>query len=235
MIRINFADLGYAARHPLRAIRYLLHRDNIPYEVCLRHLPAAPVIVEAGAFDGSNTMEFVQRWPGSRVYAFEPVPSAYSRLAAVARDFPGRILPQACAIGRKAGTASMHVSGGDDRGEQSSSLLEPTRTLAEFPFVTFPGRTIKVVVESLDSWAEARQVKRVDFLWLDLQGLELEALCGAERLLAGCSAIHCEVQNIELYRGAPLYPEVRSWLSQRGFHPVCEAIFRRGGNVLFTR
>jgi hypothetical protein len=63
----------------------------------------------------------------------------------------------------------------------------------------------------------------------------LDALRGAEGLLRDCSAIHCEVQNLALYEGAPLYPEVRAWLMDHGFCPVREAIFRRGGNVLFAR
>jgi hypothetical protein len=75
----------------------------------------------------------------------------------------------------------------------------------------------------------------VDFLWFDLQGMELAALKGCGDLLSSVSAIHCEVQNFPLYEGAPLYPEVYKWLKQRGFAVAHEAIFRRGGNVLFVR
>jgi hypothetical protein len=43
------------------------------------------------------------------------------------------------------------------------------------------------------------------------------------------------VQALELYEAAPLYPELSRWLERKGFHAACEAIFRRGGNVLFVR
>jgi FkbM family methyltransferase len=235
MMRVSGRDLAYAAAHPLRALRYLRHRDRISCSECAGHLPAAPVIVEAGAFDGSNTREFLQHWPECRVHAFEPVPTAFRRLQSVADEFPGRVFAHPLAIGSHPGRAVMHVSGAPGGGEQSSSLLPPAATLAEFPFVAFSGETAEVEVVTLDEWARQQGVERVDFFWLDLQGLELAALRGAERLLGGCSAIHCEVQHISLYEGAVLYPELRAWLAARGFRPVCEAVFRRGGNVLFVR
>jgi FkbM family methyltransferase len=71
----------------------------------------------------------------------------------------------------------MHVSVvGSSGGEQSSSLLAPTATHQEFPFVGFHDETIPVRVSRLDEWAALMDVKRVDFLWLDLQGMELAAL-----------------------------------------------------------
>lgn len=235
MFRLSPADLVYAAFHPFQAWRYLTRRDSIDAAICRRYLPAHPVIVEAGAFDGTNSREFASTWDAAAVYAFEPVPSAFARLTEVAADFPEKIFPQPLALGGEPGRAIMHVSGGGTSGEQSSSLLDPTATRAEFPFVEFSGATAEVQVVTLDDWARERGVGRVDFLWLDLQGFELKALQGGDGLLAGCAAIHCEVQNIPLYAGAALYPEVRDWLAARGFHPVCEAIFRRGGNVLFVR
>jgi FkbM family methyltransferase len=235
MLRANLSDVFYGVQHPLRAARYLWHRDTITYAECATYLPPNPVIIEAGAFDGTNSREFVRYWPSCRVYAFEPVPSAYRRLESVAAEHSGSIFAHPLAVGRVAGTAQMHVSGSQAAGEQSSSLLTPTGTKSEFPFVQFSTGTIDVPVVVLDDWAAEMNIGTVDFFWLDLQGFELAALQGAERLLQACSAIHCEVQQVPLYQDAPLYPEVRSWLDSRGFRPVCEAIFRRGGNVLFAR
>ena len=44
------------------------------------------------------------------------------------------------------------------------------------------GDAIEVLTTSLDDWAAQHGVDRVDFLWLDLQGTELDALRGGERL-----------------------------------------------------
>lgn len=234
--KITSSDIYYGLRHPLRAWRYLRHRDTISYEICARYIPADPVIVEAGAYDGSNTRDFCGFWPDCQVYAFEPVPSAYERLLKVAEDFPTQVHPQNIALADETGVSEMHVSViGSSGGEQSSSLLTPSATHQEFPFIGFRGETISVKVTNLAGWAEMNNVRWVDFLWLDLQGMELAALKGCGDLLSGVHAIHCEVQNVELYSGSPLYVDLSSWLKSRGFSAVCEAVFRRGGNVLFAR
>jgi FkbM family methyltransferase len=236
MPRVNLPDISYGLRHPLQAWRYLRQRDTIPYEICAHYLPTNPVIVEAGAYDGSNTRDFCRFWPECQVYAFEPVPSAYERLLKAAAEFADQIHPQNMALGRRSETSEMHVSvTGPSAGEQSSSLLAPAATLEEFPFVDFRKETISVEVTRLDAWAAERNVKRVDFLWLDLQGMELAAMEGCGEILATISAIHCEVQNLPLYSGAPMYPEVYAWLKKLGFRVAQEAVFRRGGNVLFVR
>lgn len=90
-------------------------------------------------------------------------------------------------------------------------------------------------MRTIDSWADSQGVDRVDFLWLDMQGYEMEALSGASRILPTVAAIHMEVSNIQLYEHAPLYPEVRERLAAWGFRPAIEAVFRIGGNVLFVR
>jgi len=110
MPRATLSDISYGLRHPLQAWRYLRHRDTIPYETCARYLPANPVIVEAGAYDGSNTRDFCRLWPDCKVYAFEPVPSAYERMLNVSAEFPGRIHPQKMALGRRTETSEMHIS-----------------------------------------------------------------------------------------------------------------------------
>ena len=236
MPRINLPDVVYGLRHPLKSLRYLRHRDTISYEICARYLPANPVIVEAGAYDGSTTQEFCRFWPECQVYAFEPVPSAHERLVQAAAEFPDRSHPQSMALGETAGNCDMHVSvTGVSGGEQSSSLLVPAAAREEFPFVNFCSETTPVRVTRLDEWAAGENLQSIDFLWLDLQGMELAALKGCGDLLSTVSAIHCEVQALELYKAAPLYPELSRWLERKGFHAACEAIFRRGGNVLFVR
>jgi FkbM family methyltransferase len=154
----------------------------------------------------------------------------------VAAEYPDRIHPQKMALGSATADAEMNVSvTGAEGGEQSSSLLPPSATRKEFPFVGFREETIPVRVTRLEEWAAVNNVRPIDFLWLDLQGMELAALEGCGDLLSAVAAIHCEVQNVALYDQAPMYPEVSAWLQRRGFRVAHEALFRRGGNVLFVR
>jgi hypothetical protein len=114
-------------------------------------------------------------------------------------------------------------------------MLAPTaQQLREFPDIAF-GIKQMVPMRTLDSWAIRTNVPRIDFMWLDMQGYELQALEGATKVLKGVSAIHIEVSNVQLYEGAPLYPEVKARMADWGFIPAIEAFFRVSGNVLFVQ
>ena len=56
-MRINVPNLRYALAHPFRAARYVVHRDRISFDAIAKYLPEDPVIVEAGAHDGTTTVE----------------------------------------------------------------------------------------------------------------------------------------------------------------------------------
>jgi FkbM family methyltransferase len=235
-MRINLPNLLYALAHPLRAARYVVHRDRIPYNAIAKYVPADAVIVEAGAHDGSTTVEMASFWPKSTIHAFEPVSSAAAEVRRKVAGFGERVQCHQIALGDADSFMDMHVSGDGSAGAcQSSSLLAPTNAqMREFPAIPF-GTKERVRVRSLDSWAEESGLGSVDFMWLDMQGYELVALAGAKRVLARVSAIHMEVSNVQLYEGAALYPAVRRAMAAWGFEPVIEAFFRVSGNVLFAR
>ncbi len=234
-MRISGKNLLWAAQHPIKTLRYVKFRDVIPYSEIARHLPQNPVILEAGAANGENTVEMANFWPAATIHAFEPVPAAKTLVDQKTTAMKQRVHTYPCALGDQSGVFTLHVSGsGDGNATQSSSLLKPSGHHEEYGFVVFED-TVEVEVVQLDAWAESHGVKRLDFLWLDMQGFELRALKGGTEILKSVSAIQIEVQHTELYDGAPLYPEVKAWLRQHGFVPKIEAVFRIGGNVLFTR
>lgn len=235
-MRVNLPNLLYAFAHPLRTMRYVRHRDAIAYADIRRFIPSNPVIVEAGAHDGTNTVEMAEFWPYATIHAFEPIPSAAAAVAARIKPFGERVQCHAIGLGPQDGEVDMNVSGDGTAGScQSSSMLRPTAAqLREYPDIPF-GLTQRVPMRTLESWAAAARVSRIDFMWLDMQGYELAALDGAGHLLQSTSAIHMEVSNVRLYEGAPLYPEVKARMGSWGFVPRIEAFFRVSGNVLFVR
>jgi 2-O-methyltransferase len=183
-------------------------------------LPLDPVVVEAGAHAGTDTVGLARAWPGGHVHAFEPVPSLFTRLV----DRTSSMKNVSCyqlALGGAVTTSDMHVSGGESDG--SSSLLSPSGHLEEHPLVTFDAR-IAVSVTTLNAWAVAAGVPRVDFLWLDLQGSELDVLKAGDVLLRTVSVVYAEVSLKPMYDSAPLYPEVRSWMEGAGFAVVREEL-----------
>ena len=116
-----------------------------------RYLPRAPVIIEAGAHDASDTAHFARLHGDGSIHAFEPDPAT---------------LRESC-----------------------HSLHGPN----------------------------AKEWTGIDGMWLDMQGYELSALKGAGPLLDSVRALILEISAVELYEGCTLWPDVREWLTCRGF------------------
>lgn len=57
----------------------------------------------------------------------------------------------------------------------------------------------------------------IDFLKLDLQGYELEALNGCGKLLERIKIITIEIEFIPLYDGQPLFGDIDVYLRAQGF------------------
>lgn len=197
-----------------------------------RFLPPHPVIVDAGAHIGTDTIEMAKRWPAARVHSFEPIPSVFERLKTDTSRFPNVTCYQ-MALSDHSGESTMFVSGGTSDG--SSSLLPPKEHLNTHPEVTFEEQ-IKVKVLTLDDWAKEYGIERVDALWLDLQGAEHQVMMASPRIMSSVKAIHLEVSLNEQYSGGSLYPIVKAWLEEQGFEIMTEALaWEDGGNVLAAR
>lgn len=181
-------------------------------------LPKNPVILEAGAHIGVDSVEMALMWPGSTIHAFEPVPSLYDKLVNNTYKF-SNIRCYQLALSNVAGRAPFYVSGGG--GDASSSLLKPKDHLLQHPQITFD-TVIEVPTLTLDDWADQNGVDRIDFMWLDMQGHELAMLKAAPRILKTVSVIFLEVSREELYFGTSLFNEVHPWLMSQGFQYICE-------------
>lgn len=198
--------------HPIQSLRYRLRlRDADRLKRALRrHLPRDAVIVEAGAHRGEDTADLAHLFPHGHIHAFEPAPPAYEALRATVGDRPNVTCHQ-LALGTTEGTAPMWV---EPQAPNYSSLLQPTATIE-----VFGGSFTEVDVEiaTLGRWAEREGIRRVDGMWLDMQGGELAMLKAAGAIFETTRALILEISSVEMYAGAPLWPEVRSWLQGEGF------------------
>jgi len=181
------------------------------------YLPENPVIVEAGAFDGGDSVLLAKFWPKGHVYSFEPVPELYNlSLKNISRC--GNIKLYQKALSDVTGRSIFYVSSQDTSGtwpSASSSLLPPKEHLIYHPQTKFP-RTIEVETISLDDWASNEGVSKVDFFWLDMQGYELNTLQVSELALKA-SVIFTEVLFVEAYAGQYLYADTVKWMNEHGF------------------
>ena len=126
-------------------------------------LPENPIIIEAGAHRGRDTVKMKKLWPQSTIYCFEPVTGLFDQLTENTKNLPG-IHRYPIALSNKVGNEIMHVSGG--RSDACSSLLQPNIDLMTSPDITFETK-VSVPTTTLDQWAQEHSISHVDFLWLD--------------------------------------------------------------------
>lgn len=200
------------------------------FDVVGKYLPQNPVIVEAGANDGSSTLDLAKQWPKARIFAFEPVPAVFEQLKSTVRGLPNVVCTN-CALGEREANMTMSLS---SNNFASSSLLRPTRVKEYFSHVGFVDE-VTVPVVNLQNWLAARGIHHVDLMWLDLQGYEPLVFASSPELMRTVKVIQTEVNLVEIYEGAVLYNQFRSDLETAGFDVIEESLGESQGDIICVR
>lgn len=204
-----------------------------PWELFEEHLAPGSVILEAGAADGADTARLAALNGGSvKVIALEPVPAAFHRLLMATASL-SNVRAMQLALSSESGEVDMWESVGAG-GSDSSSILDPAMHGQFFSDVSFTSR-IRVESFTIDDLLTRIGCPRFDFMWLDLQGLELDILAASQTARSQVKAIYMEVSRHELYAGAPTYRQVFDRMRTWGFVAVHDRVGAISGNVLFVR
>ena len=137
-------------------------------------LSAGAVVVDAGANIGIYS-QFLSRCVGPTgvVHSFEPSPENFERLQSAKRKLANVRLSQA-AVGECSGKAELYLSDKLNVDHRTYATEGDSR------------RAVPIDVIALDDYFKPGQ--RVDLIKMDIQGYELHALRGANRVLADNSA-----------------------------------------------
>jgi FkbM family methyltransferase len=146
------------------------YTDRAERQLLRSILSAGAVVVDAGANIGVYS-QFLSRCVGPTgvVHAFEPSPKNFRRLQSATHKLANVHLSQA-AVGECSGRSKLHLSNQlnvDHRTYATEGDLRPA---------------LQIDVIALDDYFEPGQ--RVDLIKMDIQGYELHALQGANRVLA---------------------------------------------------
>lgn len=201
--------------------------EPVPFSLLKKILPENPIIIEAGAQFGEDTQWMSQMWPQGTVYAFEPSPTSFAELQKVASQATN-IVPFPLALSNQKGESFFYLAGG------ASSLLKPQDSFNTDYFHSDLNNPIVVKTVLLDEWAQENNVNAIDFMWLDMEGNELNALEGAPALINTVKLIYTEVNLQKFWHGCALYEDVKAWMSAHGFVEIWSYIVPHWhGNVLF--
>ena len=184
---------------------------GVEHNSVLKYLDCNTVI-DVGGNRGQFALAARHHFPEATIVSFEPLAAP----AGIFRDIfasDRKVVQHVAAIGPESGSREIHVSGHDD----SSSLLP----ISELQEENFPGtaavETAQVRIGPLDEFLDATDIAAPAMLKLDVQGFELDALRGCEKLLANFEWVYCECSFVELYIGQNLAADVIDWLAARGF------------------
>ncbi len=205
--------------------------DENKYQIA-KYISQNPIILEAGACDGRDTLQMATVWEKAQIHAFEPIESLFEETKKKVQNFK-QIHIYKAGLASKTGNTTLYVSEGKSTG--SSSIMKPKEHLEIHPEVLFK-KEIEIEVFTIDEWAKKNNISKIDLMWLDLQGAEMSVLKSSPNILNTTKAIFSEVSLKQMYENTPLYPEFRAWLETQGFSVAWEDLpYEDMGNVLFVR
>lgn len=192
-----------------------MHIAPILKEQITQYLPKRPIIVEAGAHIGRDTLRMSALWPEAQIHAFEPVSSLYEQLLSQTVDLQN-VVCYNLALSDHTGTERLHVSSGASTAV--SSLFEPYEYLKDRPQVKFEAQMVPTM--TLDRWAQDYGIDQVDFLWLDMQGAEKKVLDASPKIVETVGCLVMEASLTQRFKETPLFKELKPWIEEKGFTVV---------------
>lgn len=133
-------------------------------------------VIDVGAHEGSYAADVARLVRGARVFAFEPHPETFKRLAAAG----GAYTPVHAAVASEPGTVTLYDRG-SPAGTQHASLVP---NVIETIHAQATARRWEVPATTLDRFVAEQRIERVHLLKIDTEGSELDVLRGARACLA---------------------------------------------------
>jgi FkbM family methyltransferase len=176
-----------------------------------------PTILEIGCNDGTHTLWFNEMFEYPTIYCFEPDPRAIGRFKSkvgqrsninlfeiALSDLNGTTTFYQSSFGNYEKLAERYSSGLLEKMPEgwdlSGSIRKPKEHLEVHPGVSFE-QAISVKTKTLDTWYEEHGIDIIDFIWMDVQGAELDVFRGGKNALSKTRFIYTEYNNQELYEG----------------------------------
>ncbi|MEX2044701.1 MAG: FkbM family methyltransferase [Opitutus sp.] len=160
-------------------------------------------IIDAGAYRGEWARMIHAIFPEAAVLMIEPQPARAQDMLRLCREHP-LFRFRSEAVGAKSGHSVFLLA------ESNSRMITPETQLPEGP------PTCTVTVATLAELAVAEGFAGCEFLKLDLQGHELEALAGAGELFGRVEVILTEVSLLRI-GPVPIFREVHEIFHNKGY------------------
>lgn len=194
--------------------------QKILFKFIRKHGLKIDSIVEIGARDCGETIKFSKQYPKSNIISFECNPQTLDICRKRIKSISNAKLIES-AVSDKNGFISFYAIDPEktkttwkDGNPGASSILQAS---GDYPVEKYVQKKIKVKSTRMDKAMEENGLKRVDLLWMDIQGAELMALKSFGGNLRNVKIIHTEVEFMEIYKNQPLFKDIKLYLEKEGF------------------
>ena len=173
------------------------------------------VIFDCGANIGHVSWQFHKRFSDALIYAFEPNPDVFRQLSTSLAKEHAHIRKFNVGIGSE--NASMLFYKNNNTG--TSSFLAPNDFHRAHMARKFT--TLEVPIISITSFCVEHNLDHIGIVKIDIEGFELEALKGSQRLLENnlIDFLYIEVSLVPSYTGQPLIENVIEYLRTYRYIP----------------
>jgi FkbM family methyltransferase len=182
------------------------------------------VILDLGSRDLEQSIEFTREFPSAKVHAFECNSKSAENCKTKLIHFPNIRLYETCVFDYD-GMIKFHpintektITTWKDGNPGASSVFVANGSYDHIE--KYVQDEVNVRCTRLDTWANENFVPKVDVVWADLQGAELQAFIGMGSLLNTVKVIHTELEINPMYSGQSLFKDVDPYLRKMGFTRV---------------
>jgi len=176
---------------------------------------APKVIFDIGANRGDTAIKYSNIFPTAKIYAFEPFEETFNKLKDNVKDYPN-INIYNFAIADTIGETVFY----SNKNEDTNSILSSSKIgLSSDEQVKTIGQTI-INTDTIDTFCLSHKIHKIDILKMDIQGAELMALKGANKILAekNIGLIYTETYFRRQYNNQPLFHEISKFLDDNGYY-----------------
>lgn len=179
------------------------------------------IIFDIGSRDCVQSIEFYHTFPNAKIFAFECNPNTLHICRKNIEPYNDRITLIEGAVCDYDGTITFYPINQKetkttwvDGNPGASSLFLSNGT---YEHETYVQDEIKTNCHRLDTVMEKYNIKKVDIIWMDLQGAELLALKSLGEFLKYVKYIHTEVSHREMYTGQVMFKELNHFMMSNNF------------------
>ena len=173
------------------------------------------IILEIGSRDAIQGIEFFRIFPRAKIYAFECNPKCIKTCIENTKNNKNiEIIP--CAVFNKNEKKDFYsIVSHNGAGSLFSINEDLSKDYPEYRNLQKEKITVDAI--RIDTWANRRGIKKIDLVWIDVQGAEYEVFEGMGEYLRNVQAIYAEVENKILYNDQKLMKDVSRLLNENGF------------------